>query len=241
MRTVDRILAVSDIHGEKTKFLELLKKAEYDTKKDLLVVCGDIVDRGEGNLGVIQTCMDLQKKGAVIIKGNHEQFLEICLREMIVNGADDFGNVFTDNFILWVGHNGGATTYEEIKDLSREKLVEILKFIRSMPLYFQTGKYIFSHAGADARKTIDKNTEDDLIWGEEEFSCYPAYKEKIVVFGHTPTWLLEEFKAKEKNERENAKIWYDGIWKDKIGIDCGCVFGGRLAMLELPSCREFYV
>lgn len=243
MRIYDRILAVSDLHGQHTKFLELLTKADYSHKNDLLVVCGDLIDRGEENLAIINMCMDLQSKGAVIIKGNHEQFLEICLKEMIVNGVDDFGDAFTDNFMIWVGSNGGAITYEEIKNLPRTKLIEIYDFVKNLPFYFSTGKYIFCHAGVNTELPLEKNSEDDLVWGEKSFPHCPAYKDKIVVFGHTPTWLLYPYSAdkrKNKEYRTKAKIWLDETNKDKVGIDCGGVFGGRLGLLELPSFREFY-
>jgi predicted phosphodiesterase len=37
---------VSDIHGYYYRFMDLLKKVEYDPNKDSLYVLGDIVDRG---------------------------------------------------------------------------------------------------------------------------------------------------------------------------------------------------
>ncbi|GMA99149.1 metallophosphoesterase [Pelosinus sp. IPA-1] len=233
MRTVDRILATSDVHGENKKLLSLLEKAAYEPDKDLLVVCGDLVDRGEENLATLTTCIDLQKKGAIILKGNHEKFLEECLKEMIINDT-----ISSENVNLWVGHNGGASTYDEIRNLSQNELINILKFVRSLPTYFTSGTYIFSHAGADTRKPVEKNSEDDLIWMEDRFPYCSAYKNKIMVFGHVPTWLLYSYDKKFK--KKNAKIWYDKTWNDKIGIDCGGVFGGNLAAIELPTYREFY-
>lgn len=242
MRIFDRILATSDIHGENKRFLNLLCTSEYNPARDLLVVCGDMVDRGEENLATIATCMNLQKQGAIMLKGNHEQFLEVCLKEMIAN--DIWRNYPSLNLRLWVEKNGGASMFEEIKDLPKEKLIEILKFVQSLLTYFATGKYIFSHTGGNANKKIINNTEDEWLWGKEIFPYCPAYKDKIAVFGHIPTWLLHPYtsdKRKNKEYRTNAKIWFDKVNKDKIGIDCGGIFGGRLAAIELPSCQEFYV
>lgn len=238
MRTVDRILATSDIHGQNTKFLKLLNMAEYEAEKDLLVVCGDLIDRGEENLDTLATCITLQKQGAILLKGNHEQFLEQALKEMIRDGV--WHSPSSENIGLWIGSNGGASTYQEIKDLSTSKLIELLKFIQGLPSYFMTGDFIFSHAGANTRKPIEKNIEDDFVWMEDNFPYCPAYKNKVMIFGHVPTWLLHQYKAKGKKERKNTRIWFDTTWKDKIGIDCGGVFGGRLAAIELPSYKEFY-
>lgn len=151
---------------------------------------------------------------------------------MIINDT-----ISSENVNLWVSHNGGASTYDEIKNLSQNELISILKFVQSLPTYFTSGKYIFSHAGADTRKPVEKNSEDDLIWMDDRFPYCPAYKNKVMVFGHLPTWLLYPYDKKFQNK--NAKIWHDKGWEDKIGIDCGGVFGGRLAAIELPSYREF--
>lgn len=236
MRTVDRILAISDIHGENKKLLSLLKKSEYHPEKDLLVVCGDIIDRGTENLETIHTCIALQKQGAIILKGNHEQFAEECLRDMFI--ADDWDSP-SIAIHTWITHNGGSKFYNEIKNFPKEKIKYLLKFFRSLPLYFTVGDYIFTHAAANTKKTIEENTASETVWAEDNFYYRPAYKNKIMVFGHTPTWLLRPYS--KKNKPENAKIWFDPTFKDKIGIDCGSVFGGRLALLELPSGREFYV
>lgn len=236
MRIVDRILATSDLHGQNKRFLSLLKEMEYDPQKDLLVVCGDLIDRGEENLDCLATCQKLQKQGAVLLKGNHEQFLEQSLIEMI--NSVIWCSHPSENLSNWVKYNGGASMYYEIKDLPREKLSEILKCVQSLPLYFTVGNFIFTHAGANTLEPIEANKEDDLVWMNESFPYCKAYQGKVMIFGHTPTWQLCSY---NKVDRKTAKVWYDTKHKDKVGIDCGGVFGGRLAAIELPSYREFYV
>ena len=237
MRTVDRVLATSDLHGQNTKTLKLLKKSGYEPDKDLLVVCGDMIDRGTENLACIATCQKLQQQGAVLLKGNHEQFLEQSLVEML--SSDTWRTNPSENLYNWVKYNGGATMYEEIANLSSNKQTELLKFVQNLRLYFTVGDFIFTHAGANIRKPIEENTEDDLIWMEDRFPYCPAYKGKVLIFGHEPTWKLYSYDKKFK--KSQARIWYDSTYKDKIGIDTGGVFGGRLALLELPSYREFYM
>ena len=235
MRTFDRILAVSDVHGEHDKFLALLKETEYDPASDLLIVCGDIIDRGTQNIETIRTCQKLQQQGAILLKGNHEQFAEECIKDMILERP-------SESLQLWVCHNGGSNTYDELINLSKSELKDLLSFIRRLPLYFAVGDYIFVHAGVDSKKPIEQNKEDDLVWCEDSFYYCPAYKGKTVIFGHTPTFLLATPKKRnDKAYKRSAKVWYDTLNNDKIGIDCGSVFGGRLAALELPSGRVFYV
>lgn len=235
MRTVDRILATSDLHGQNKRFMSLLKNMEYEPDKDLLIVCGDLIDRGEENLDCFETCRNLQNKGAVLLKGNHEQFLEHSLMEMLAN--DNWRTNPSEDLYNWIRYNGGAEMYKEIKDLSCKKLTEMLTFVQKLPLYFAISNFIFSHAGANVAKTIEENSENELVWMSETFPFRPAYLGKVMVFGHIPTWQLHETPGKKKSA---AKIWYDRTYKDKICLDCGGIFGGRLAGIELPSYREFY-
>lgn len=127
--------------------------------------------------------------------------------------------------------------YHEIKDLPKEKLKKILQFVSNLPLYFTVENFIFTHAGANVAKPIESNAEYETIWMNQSFPSLPGYPGKVLVFGHTPTW---QFYNDNKINRKNTKIWYDSIHKDKICVDCGGVFGGRLAALELPTYREFY-
>jgi serine/threonine protein phosphatase 1 len=242
MRTVDRILAISDVHGENQKLLNLLQKVEYNPALDLLIICGDMIDRGMENLDTLTTCEELRRNGAVLLKGNHEQFVERSLQEMI---ATDTAEWFYDDRTLenlhnWKNHNGGSDFFDEIESFSKEQLTQLLKFMQSLPLYFSIGNYVFTHAGANVQKPIEDNTENETVWMKESFPWCPAYPGKVLIFGHTPTWQLGKYNKLDKSVKKPAKIWYDTTNKDKIGIDCGGVFGGRLAALELPSQREFY-
>jgi len=235
MRTFSRILAVSDLHGENDKFIKLLKETDYDPTRDLLIVCGDLIDRGTHNLETIRTCQKLQQQGAVMLKGNHEQFAEECIQDMMFERP-------SEALQLWVLHNGGSNTYDELINLSKAELRDLLNFIKRLPLYFTVGDYIFVHAGVNSKKPIEKNQENELVWCRDSFYQSPSYTGKTVIFGHKPTFLLTApEKRHDKDYKRSAKIWYDTLNKDKIGIDCGSVFDGRLAALELPSMREFYV
>ncbi|MBP2629437.1 MAG: metallophosphoesterase [Firmicutes bacterium] len=228
----DRILAISDIHGQNKKFLLLLKKAEYNPDHDLLVVCGDMIDRGTENLATVNTCIELKKKGAIILKGNHEQFAQECIKDMLLERP-------SMDLRLWVNHNGGSNTYDELLALSKSQLKNLQNFFSTLPLYFAKDHYIFTHAAANTTKPIEKNTENETVWSKDTFYYRPAYKDKIMIFGHKPTWLLRP--SSKNNTPENATIWFDINFNDKIGIDCGSIFGGKLAALELPGMREFYV
>ncbi len=246
MHTVDRILAISDIHAENEQFRKLLKEAAYDPVQDQLLILGDMVDRGSETLATIKSCRELQRQGAILLKGNHEQFMEDAIKTMLKTDEWREGR-YPIEIQSWRKNNGGAGAFDEIKDLSNNQLRDLLKFIKSLPWYYEIGKYFFSHAGANVSLPPDQNREDDFTWMADSFVYCPGYAGKTMVFGHVPTWNLYPYPAEKKGglnaaAKKKARIWYDDANdNDKIGIDCGSVFGGRLAALELPSMREFYV
>jgi len=61
---------------------------------------------------------------------------------------------------------------------------------------------------------IEKQDRRDLIWIREEFILKRHNLDFIVIFGHTP---FEDV--------------YFG--EDKIGVDTGCVYGGKLTAIEV--------
>jgi len=230
-----RILSIADIHGEFDRFIALLNKVKFNPNEDQLILQGDYVDRGDQNIDCLMKVIELQKQGAIVLGGNHEEFLKEGLNELLFGQSQKtYGGLE-----LWVGYNGGVKTYNELKNLNNEQLNKIFKFICRLPNFVQWKEFIFVHAGVDSTKPLEKNDKDDFIWSREQFIWCPAYKDQIVIFGHTPTCNLYPYdKAPEMSK---SKIWYDSKYKDKIGIDCGSVFGGRLACLELPDFKEYYV
>lgn len=239
----ERVLATSDIHGQYDKFMQLLEKSKYNSEKDLLIVCGDMIDRGNQNLSTIYKCMELKKQGAIILFGNHEEFLLQAIDEMLYKNIEilDINQLSKTSLYWWIMHNGGEKTYQEISKLDKNELKRIYEWCANLPSYAIVNDWIFVHAGVDSKKTIKENTRQDLIWSRNEFIWCPAYKDKVVVFGHTPTYNMQPYNTKDAIPLEKSQIWHDKVYQDKIGIDCGGVYGGRLAMLELPSMEEFYV
>lgn len=71
----ERILAISDVHGHYEELMMLLEKADYNPNRDKLILLGDYIDRGEKSYEVIQMLKKLQRKGSIILRGNHEEIL----------------------------------------------------------------------------------------------------------------------------------------------------------------------
>ena len=81
---------------------------------------------------------------------------------------------------------------------------------------YETPEYLFVHAGVRPMVPLDKQELDDLVWIRQEFFQFVGRFPKPVVFGHTPLRQVL-------------------LTPDRIGIDTGCVYGGKLTCLMLPS------
>ena len=95
-------------------------------------------------------------------------------------------------------------------------------FFRSLLPYAEIEGFLFVHAGVRPGIPLAEQSLDDLLWIREDFYQHPGPFPKTVIFGHTP--LHEVF-----------------LGRDRIGIDTGCVYGGKLSCLKLPSCEVVQV
>ncbi len=220
--------AISDIHGCYSEFLAILDKINF-SEKDILYVLGDVIDRGPNPIKCLKYIMEVSN--IFMIKGNHE--------EMMINAL--LGDIYQDRF-LWA-YNGGDITYHKFKKLNNKSQEKILDYIRDLPNYFVLNNCVLVHAGINPflinlDKSIEENLknqhEKDLLWIRDSFLENSTNLKVPVIFGHTPTILL--------NKDRKPVFWKDSIQNDKIGIDCGCVFKeGNLGVLNLDTFEEIYL
>ena len=206
-----RIFAVGDIHGCADALEKLLGKLPVDLEKDLLIFLGDYIDRGPSPRRVIEIVKDLRDR-------HPQRVIALCgnhewMFKRYLKGIE------TEVFLF----NGGETT---LKDYYRDGRLNIpeehLSFLESLPLYYETEEYFFVHAGVRPEKPLASQEEEDLLWIREGFYYYPGTFSKKIVFGHTP--FPEPL-----------------ILPDRIGIDTGCVYGGKPTAIELPEGKTYQV
>lgn len=65
-----RVIAISDIHGSLRLFKRLLSRVSYN-KNDVLILVGDLIEKGEQSLETLRYIMQLSKVQEVyIVSGN---------------------------------------------------------------------------------------------------------------------------------------------------------------------------
>ncbi|MBI4734580.1 MAG: serine/threonine protein phosphatase [candidate division NC10 bacterium] len=112
--------------------------------------------------------------------------------------------------------NGGVATLQSYGGDASNIPPAHIRFFRSLRPMYEVGGYLFVHAGIRPMVPLDKQKADDLVWIRQEFFQFVGRFPKPVVFGHTP--LRQVLLA-----------------PDRIGIDTGCVYGGKLTCLKLPE------
>lgn len=212
---MNKIFAIGDIHGCFEKLEELMGKLIIDKQNDTLVFIGDYIDRGKYSREVVHYLVRLQSdyKNVVFLQGNHEQ--------MFMNYLDGV------NEGLYLG-NGGRATLESygislLDDIEQRKAkipAGHREFFQSLLPYYETDHYIFVHAGLREELPLNEQAIDDLLWIRFEFIANENDFGKTVVFGHTPMRDLM-------------------VNTNKIGIDTGAVYGGRLTCVELPDIKIY--
>lgn len=212
---MNKIFTIGDIHGCLEKLEKLLSRIDIDSQNDTLIFIGDYIDRGRFGKEVIDYVLHLKNKykKLVCLLGNHENMFLNYLE-----GVDE-GMYLT---------NGGVNTLHAYKillsdDIKKRKSrlpADHQIFLKSLLSYYETEDYIFVHAGLKPGVPLAEQKIDDLLWIRREFIETENDFGKIVIFGHTPF----EVPLIENN---------------KIGIDTGAAYGGKLTCVELPEVKIY--
>lgn len=202
-----RIFAIGDIHGCIDKLENLLEKLPVDWTTDKLIFLGDYVDRGPDPKAVVQLLSELKAMHpySTIFLKGNHESLFL---DFLENGT------ITDAFLKF----GGEKTIKsyQIDRESRKIPSKHLDFLINLKTYYILDDFCFVHAGLKPGISIEEQDEDDLLWIRYEFIRSDYDWGKRIIFGHTPfeTPLIKP---------------------NKIGIDTGAVYGGRLTCLVLPD------
>ncbi len=200
---------IGDIHGCYASLSSLLDLVA--DRAETMVFLGDYIDRGPETSRVIDLLLSLQRerRRIVCLKGNHELMLEHFLA-----GNDH-------SIYLEVGGEQTLASYGISVELRREAIRAALPsshlaFLASLPLHWQDEHAIYVHAGLQPGRHLSMQTEEWCLWARDRFIHSGHDFGKPVVFGHTV------FKTPL-------------IQANKIGIDTGAAYGGRLTALLLPE------
>ncbi len=231
------IYVMSDIHGCYNEYLKALDIINFNDNDELYVL-GDIVDRGNEPIKLLQDMM--LRHNVFPIIGNHDYMALTVLKKLCVEITEE--NVETHlneddmlNYIHWM-NDGGKTTCEQFQKLSREDQLDIIDYLEEFTLYEEVNvnnkEYILVHAGLnpfDKNKELDEYSIDEVIFKSVDYNI-KYFDDKYLVTGHKPTISIDKSKKGQIIEKNNH-----------IAIDCGCVFGMNLGILCLNTHEKWYI
>jgi predicted phosphodiesterase len=216
----NRIAIIGDIHGcidELKELLELIDNEGVPTIYHL----GDLVDRGPDSGAVVSL---LRRRGIFGVMGNHESKLLALLQRGPASQIRD-----EDKRRSALSISADSANLEYLKSLPRLHYIgEVLErpvvlvhagLWPGLPLYRQPFSVMMA-------QLIKADTPGEVAWLTDENArkkgLLPWWElwdgEEIAVFGHT---VFHEPQLMNRT----------------IGLDTGCVFGGRLTALILPDFR----
>lgn len=230
-----RTFAIADLHGRYDLWEQV--KAILNPEDEVYFL-GDAIDRGARGYELMHELMFHPQ--VKYIKGNHEDLMQNALRSMVKSVKAGAEHIDTQDLMLWM-LNGGSYTYNAWKkDGMQFEWMDAIKELPTRLEYISPvsgNHFILTHAGVTPGY-IDNDYQ--RIWSRDHFFD-PCIMDKtyISVHGHTPTpYLLDELEdrglkeGKDYEVRSNCIFYGDG---HKINIDCGAVFTGHAALLDLDS------
>lgn len=213
-----RILAVSDIHGSLDRLVQLLRQMRYGAD-DILVIVGDLIEKGPESLRVVQYVMDLAGRHPVYVSmGNVDLGRILKTDDDSTEGAADWAG-----FLRWAERTWGGSLFSEmLEDMGisidrvegekaadylrwmLEEFHEELEFLWSRPTILTAGKYIFVHGGVPAEEVESLAGTDPLPYlkNDDFYSQGYTFRDHIVVTGHWPTCLY-------RADREDVSPLFD--------------------------------
>lgn len=235
IRADQRVIAISDIHGNLKALKELLTKIKF-TNEDVLVLNGDLVEKGDESLQTLRYVMNLSKSHTVYsICGNCDV---ICLELLKEDRNEDLLRYIISRRNTLVGemcrelgiHVTRDIDMLAVKHILREQFAEEISFISNLPHVVELGDYVFAHAAIYPDRMLDMKPSQ--VMKADAFMDQGFRFKKYHVVGHWPVALYCKNipDCNPRIDKEN-KI---------ISIDGGNVLkrDGQLNALIIPSSRH---
>ena len=197
---MQKIYALSDIHGMIRPLRNRLSQLDMGAIRSgeaKLLFLGDYIDWGSNSFKVLETLFELQqdlKENVVVLKGNHEQWFLDFLSGYNLSWLGEMRTVsllsafLTDDELGRVNHLIARLKPHLANGIVRKAMEtrhgDLLSWMKSLPLFYETEHQIFVHAGIDeeAGDLWRVGTDDATFMGK-----YPAekgYFYKDIIAGH---------------------------------------------------------
>jgi bis(5'-nucleosyl)-tetraphosphatase (symmetrical) len=258
------VYAVGDIQGCDEEFGRLLDRLRFDPGKDRLWLTGDLVNRGPASLAVLRRVRSLGNAVTMVL-GNHDLHLLAATHDRSALRADDTLDdilsapdrdalldwlrrqplLHTDTALGWTMVHAGLAPQWDLATASAcaRELETVLRDARSARALFaemygnRPHRWSPDLAGHERLRFIT-NCFTRLRFCHEDGRLDLKYKGTLA---DAPAGLVPWFRVPDRRSAGTRIVF--GHWsalgfhaKDGVlGIDTGCVWGGRLCAVRLDA------
>ena len=237
-----RVLVTSDIHGHADDLRVLLQEANYAPGQDVLIICGDVLEKGRQNLKALRMVMQLAEQGEVyFLIGNTDMTLYRLLTQegdelqrtiKSMNGGKAYwGWTAWDEVCAELGlEYTPEMDFDTAIRRARSHLTSELDFLSRALTILETPEYIFVHAALPHERLDELEGTDNwpLLKRDNFFGDAPAFTRWVTV-GHWPVQLNRTTvqSAEPMVDEQRRLICIDG--------GCGVKRTGQLNMMILEN------
>lgn len=184
-----RVLITSDVHGNLELFKKMLKEMNF-TKNDVLIINGDMAEKGPDSIGLFEYIVDLKKDHHVFATlGNCDDLLNLLHDDERNVGMENYMNS-RPNTILeeFSKHYQPYRNFQNLKNQAMKDYHEIFSFVGSLPIIIDTPYFTVVHAGMlpEGEQSRTFNLK------EPRFLDFNFHFDKPVIVGHYPVCLYNK-------------------------------------------------
>ncbi len=240
-----RVLMISDIHAHADGLRAILDQAGF-SGNDILVIVGDLIEKGPQSLKALRMVMDLCREYTVYpVMGN----VDLWRLEFLESGSLETWKDFAASSLKCKDWWGGSLLHEMCAELGvdldqdpdiaflmpriKARFAPEISFIARMPTILETQRMVFVHGGIPHER-LDELAGTDaypILKFDNFYDTALAFR-KYVVTGHTPAVLYSKTYPDYRPviDRRRRIISLDGA--------CGVKYEGQLNLLSIPDWRS---
>jgi predicted phosphodiesterase len=211
---MQRTIFIGDVHGCLYELEQLLESCAY-ARGDRVVLAGDLVAKGPDSLGVLRLAQELD---ALAVRGNHDHAV---LRWR--DAASDTAIPERATHHFQVARQLDAEAWRVLASFplflrlpEQQVIVVHGGLVPGIALEQQEHELLMNMRTLRPDGTGSRRPDDGVLWGSRWAGP------ELVIFGHHAMAGLQRHPK-------------------AIGLDTGCVYGGRLSAYVLPDDRLFSV
>ncbi|MCD7948426.1 MAG: metallophosphoesterase [Oscillospiraceae bacterium] len=232
-----RILVISDVHGHLAFLQGVLKKANF-SKNDILILLGDLIEKGPDSLATLRYVMALSKTHTVFnIAGNCDNLVWQFTEDTAPKHESVYRHFLRHwgerSILLQMARAAGmspteAEDFPALRALIVSQYADELSFLREMPTILLSDKFLFVHGGVPR----EDHLEELDAWHCMKYDNFRGQGHvfrRWCIVGHWPVTLYNrEIPSANPIVDRDAHI---------ISIDGGCVLklDGQLNALVIPD------